>query len=198
MSEGHVISLGRLLEALKKGEVDKLREELSKAEKVLLLAYRLPRPQKLRVRAHKKLVDLNPGVLSKLEYALLKSVAEAVKSNRLPTFKDVAELASDYKAVAKYLEFLSEAGVVVFADPAKAAKLAEANRALSESKYKRRISKVLDLPIVLNIQLLEERASKVPCKYSDGRLVCGLYSEGPDREQDKVQLALLNEYLAAK
>ena len=85
------LSIVKLVEALKSGGLEKLREELKSSDKVYVKVFRLPR-FKLKVRnPNKELVELNSGVFNRLEYALLKSFIEASKSNRLPVFKEVAE-----------------------------------------------------------------------------------------------------------
>lgn len=189
------VSIGKLIEAIRKNEVDKLREELVKSGKALVSLYKLPR-FKLKVRASgKRLVELDPGIFSKLEYALFKATIEAAKNNKLPTFKDVADIVSDYKASAKYLVMLAEMGYAVFLDPVKASKLEEAIKAISESKYRRSVSKALDLVIALNIKALEEHAVRVSCDFKNGKLVCNFYSHGENREQEKLQVEVLNEYL---
>lgn len=189
------VSIGKLIEAVRKNEVNRLREELVKAGKVSIALYKLPR-FKLKARAPgKRLVELDPGMLSRLEYALFKATIEAAKNGKLPTFKDVADIASDYKATARYLITLAEMGYVVFLDPAKAAKLEEAIKATSESKYRRSVSKALDLAVALNTKALEERVVKVSCDFENGKFVCNLYSHGEDREQEKLQVEILNEYI---
>lgn len=189
------VSLIKLIEALRNNEIGKLREELSKAERIVMDIYRLPRFE-VKIRGpDKRLVTLNRGVLDRLEYALFKAILEAAKSNKLPTFKDVAEISSDYKASAKYITLLAETGYIVFPDPAKAAKLLEAVKAISESKYQRCISKVLDLPLLLNVKALEENADKILCSFKDDKLTCNLYSHGEARDQEKVQVKVFNEYI---
>lgn len=196
MSTEVTVSLGKLAEVLKKNEIQQLREELSKAKRVVFLAYRVPRFKPLKVRApDKRLVELNNGIFNRLEYALFKTMIDSARNGRLPVFKDIADIASDYKATAKYLTLLAEWGLVVFPDPEKAAKLSDAIKVMSESKYLRRIRKVLDLSFVLNIKALEENASKLNCVYRDERLVCNYYSEDHEREQEKIQVNLFNEYL---
>ncbi|MEM0003862.1 MAG: hypothetical protein QXE10_05570 [Desulfurococcaceae archaeon] len=190
-----VLSVPKLVEAIKNNAVDKLREELVKAGKVVIQVYKFPR-FKLKVRSTgKNLVELNELVFNKLEYSLLKAVIEASKNNRLPAFKDVADLASDYKVAAKYITVLAEMGYVVFPDPVKASKLIEASRALSESRYQRRISKALDLPIVLNIEALEKNAKQIPCVYKNNKIVCIYLSHGEERDQEKTIVKLFNEYI---
>lgn len=189
------VSIGKLIEAIRRNEVNKLREELVRAGKASIALYKLPR-FRLKVRTPgKKLVELDPGVLNKLGYALLKATVEAAKNNKLPTFKDIADIASDYKASAKYLVTLAEMGYVVLLDPVKAAKLEEAVKAVSESKYQRSISKALDLAVALNVKVLEERAVRVSCDFKNGKLVCNFYSHGEDREREKLQVEVLNEYI---
>jgi len=190
------VSLARLITAIRENKVESLVEELEKADKLFFLSYRLPRvPIKVR-SPRKELVELNPGVLNRLEYALLKATIEAAKNGRVPVFKDIAELASDYKTTAKYLAILSESGLVVFPDPEKASKLIEATKALSESKYQRRIIKVLDLPVVVNFKLLEERAVKLNCRFRESKIVCLYTSHDEKREQDKLQVKIFNEYIS--
>lgn len=197
MSMELTVSLGKLAETLKKNKVEQLREELSKAKQVIFLVYRIPRFKPFKVKApNKRLVELNPGTFDRLEYALFKAMIDAVKNNKLLVFKDIADIACDYKATAKYLVLLSESGLVVFLDPEKASKLADAVRAVSESRYQRRIRKVLDLPIVLNVKALEEGASKLNCIYKNDKLVCNHYSDGDERAQEKLQIKLFNEYLS--
>lgn len=198
VNEDKRISLGTLVEALKKNELVKLRELLESLGEVVFVAYRLPRFKPLKVRSFSKdYIELNPGIYNRLEYSLFKAFIESVKSGKLPTFKDIADLASDYKAVARYLIMLSDHGLVLFPDPEKASKLEDAIRAISESKYKRRISKVLDLPVVLNIQRLEQNVAFVKCAFGAGKLVCDYYSHGDERDQEKLQVSLFNEYLSA-
>jgi len=190
------ISLAKLIMTIREGRIENLIEELKKAENIWFLTYRLPRaPIKVR-NPRKDLVELNPGVHSRLEYALFKAVIEAAKNGKIPVFRDIAEIASDYKATAKYLTILSENGIVVFPDPVKASKLVEATKALSESKYQRRIVKALDLPVVVNFKLLEERASKLNCKFKDSGIVCFYTTHGEERDQDKLQVNIFNEYIS--
>ena len=190
-----VLSIAKLAEYVKNNELGKLREELSKSESITLRIYRFPR-FKLRIRnTRRELVELDNGVFNRLEYALLKSFIEAVKSNKLPVFKDIADLASDYKAAAKYITTLADMGYIIFPDPGKARFLTEASKALSESRYSRRISRALDLPIVLNTELLEKSAGVIKCSYRGGRLVCTHLSHGDNREQEKIQVECINEYL---
>lgn len=198
MSMEKRVSLGILAEALKKNELGRLKELLESAEEVVFAAYRLPRLKPLKVRSHNKsYVELDPGIYSRLEYSLLKAFVESAKNGRLPTFKDIADLASDYKATARYLIALSEHGLVLFPDPEKASKLEEAVRAVSESKYSRRISKVLDLQVIINIQRLEESAEAIKCTFKAGKLVCKNYSHDDERDQERLQIHLFNEYLSA-
>ena len=190
------VSLAKLIMAIREGRVENLVEELKKAENIWFLSYRLPRtPIKVR-NPRKELVELNPGIHSRLEYALFKATVEAAKNGRVPVFRDIAEITSDYKATAKYLTILSENGIVVFPDPVKASKLVEAIKALSESKYQRRIVKALDLPVVVNFKLLEERASKLNCKFKDSRVVCFYSTHDEERDQDKLQVIIFNEYIS--
>jgi len=192
------LSIVKLVEAMKSGRLEKLREELKSSDKVYVKVFRLPR-FKLKVRnPNKELVELNSGIINRLEYALLKSFIEASKSNRLPVFKEVAELASDYKATAKYLVTLAEMGYVIFADPVKARLLVEATKAISESRYARRIKKVLDLPFTLNIESLEKTAVTHQCRVKGEKVVCFITTHDEEREQDKVQIALINEVLSTK
>lgn len=189
------LSFAKLIEAVRRNEVDKLREELSGAEKILVVIYKLPRFE-LKIRAtNKKLVRLDRGVFNKLEYALFKSTIEAARNNRLPVFKDVADMVGDYKASAKYLVTLADKGYVVFLDPAKALKLKEAVKAISESKYQRCILKALDLPIALNINTLENNAVKISCTFKNGKLSCGFYSHNEEKECEKLQVSVFNEYI---
>lgn len=198
MSAEKGVSLATLAEALKKNELGRLRELLESSERVVFAAYRLPRFKPLKVRSYNKsYVELDPGIYSRLEYSLFKAFIESAKNGKLPTFKEIADLASDYKAVAKYLITLSEYGLVVFPDPEKASRLAEAVRATSEGRYRRRISKVLDLHVVVNIKALEERASRLNCVYRNGKIICDYYSHDEEREQEKLQVKLFNEYLSA-
>jgi hypothetical protein len=190
------VSIARLVTAIREGRVEDLLEELSKAKNFSFLSYRLPRIP-IRVRnPRKELVELNPGVHSRLEYALFKATLEAAKIGKLSVFKDIADLVSDYKATARYLAFLSESGIVVFPDPEKASKLIEAIRALSESRYERRIKRILDLPVVVNFKLLEERASRIRCELRDNKVICFYTSHGEEREQDKIQVGVFNEYIS--
>jgi hypothetical protein len=190
------ISLAKLITSLREGKIENLIEELRKAENIWFLTYRLPRiPIKVR-NPRKELVELNPGVHSRLEYALFKASIEAAKNGKIPVFKDIAEITSDYKATAKYLAILSENNIVVFPDPVKASKLIEAIKALSESKYQRRIIKALDLPVVVNFKLLEERASKLNCKFKDTKIVCFYTTHNEERDQDKLQVNIFNEYIS--
>lgn len=192
------VSLLRLMDAAKKNELENLRQELAKAEKVVFKAYRLPRPFPFKVRSvDKRLVELNSGIYNRLEYALFKAAIEAARANRLPTFKEIAELASDYKAVAKYLVMLSEQGLVVFPNPEKATKLVEATKAISESRYVRRITKVLDLPVILNVKALEEKAKELDCAFKKDTIICKYHSHDWEREQEKLQVKLFNEYLVS-
>ena len=190
------VSLARLVSAIREGRVESLVEELKKTGSFTFLSYRLPRkPVKVR-NPRKELVELNPGMHNKLEYALFKATIEAAKSGRVPVFREIAELASDYKATAKYLVTLSESGIVVFPDPEKASKLVEATKALSESKCRRRITKVLDLPVVVNFKLLEENATKLNCEFREAKIVCFFTSHNEEREQDKLQVKIFNEYIS--
>ncbi|MEM3938007.1 MAG: hypothetical protein QXO87_03270 [Desulfurococcaceae archaeon] len=189
------LSLAKLIEAIRRNEVDKLREELSRVERISMIVYKLPWFE-LKVRApDKRLVMLNQGILNRLEYALLKTTVEAAKNGRLPVFKDIANAAGDYKASAKYLVMLADMGYVVFPDPAKAAKLREAVKAVSESRYRRCILKALDLPVVLNINVLESSAVKVDCTFRSGKLSCNFYSHNEERERAKLQVNIFNEYI---
>ncbi len=190
------VSLARLISAIREGKVKSLIEELEKTDKLFFLSYRLPRvPIKVR-NPRKELVELNPGIFNRLEYALLKATIEAAKNGRLPVFKDIAELASDYKATAKYLVILSENNFVMLPDPEKASKLIEATKMLSEIRYQRRIAKVLDLPVIVNFKLLEERAVKLNCKFKENKIVCLYTSHDEEREQDKLQVKIFNEYIS--
>lgn len=190
-----IISIKRLIEIYRKNELEKLRDELSKAGGVTVIVYKIPRFE-IKIRSPGKgLVKLDNGVLNRLEYALFKGVLEASKNNKLPTFKEIADLSGDYKACAKYLTLLTEMGYIVFPDPVKASKLVEATKAISESKYQRRVRKVLDLPIILNFETLERDVNKVNCLLKNNKLYCDFFSHGEKREQEKLQIALINEYL---
>lgn len=194
MSE-YTLSIAKLIEAIKNNAVDELRDEMGRAGKIMVLVYRWPRTR-LRVKSSsKRLLDIKDEVFNRLEYSLLKATIEASKNGRLPTFKDIADIASDYKATAKFVVALAELGYILFPDPVKASRLVEASNALTESKYQRRISKVLDLPIVLNIEALEKSAEQIACILVDNKLSCNHSSSHEERAREKIIVKLLNEYI---
>jgi hypothetical protein len=191
-----LVSVLELLTALREGRVDELKSRLSSSDYVYFRAYALPRPH-IRVRAaSKRLVELDSGKMARLEYSLFYASLEAAKQGGNPTFKRIAELVGDYKAAAGYIALMWRLGLVTLPDREKAITLYMAYNSLSQKGYERRIARVLDLPVLLNVEALAKlEHDDLLCVYLDGRLGCKYIVSKTTRDQAKAQLRAFNDAL---
>ncbi|ABM80698.1 hypothetical protein [Hyperthermus butylicus] len=163
----------------------------------LVRVYALPRPR-LKIRASKRLIEVDEGRMARLEYALFRAVSEAKAKNAKPTFKEYAELVGDYKAAAAYLATLWRMGYVVFDDNEKALKIYEAAVSLSQKGYERRIAKALDATFDLNLEVLQKLPhDDILCVYREGEYMCRYIVANCERSQAKAQVRALMDTVKA-
>jgi hypothetical protein len=150
--------------------------------------YSLPRP-KLKIRASKRLIEVDEGKMARLEYALFKVTAEAKANGGKPTFKEFAETVGDYKAAAAYLATLWRMGLVSIDDQEKALKIYEAAVSLSQKGYERRIAKALDATFDLNVDAIAKLTyDDILCVYKDDEYMCKYIVSNCARSQAKAQV----------
>ena len=169
------------------GGLDEAKKNIESGTFVIRV-YSLPRPR-LKIRASKKLIEVDDGKMARLEYALIKVLMEAKSRGEKPTFKEFAETVGDYKAAAAYIATLWRMGLVNFEDHDKALKIYEAAVSLSQKGYERRIAKALDARFELNT----EDVAKLPhddivCVYKDGEYMCKYIVANCARSQAKAQV----------
>ncbi len=190
------MSILELLEAMRAGKVSELKDALSKSDYVYFIAYAFPRPR-VRIRAaSKKIVDIDDGKLARLEYSLLYATLEAASKGGNPVFRRVAELAGDYKAAAGYIALLWRTGIVSIPDHEKAIKLYMAYNSLSQKGYERRIARVLDMELQLNVEEVKKLDhDRLTCVYLGDRIGCKYTVSKTARSQAKAQVRAFNDAL---
>jgi hypothetical protein len=179
-----------LIDVVRLAETGSLEEARKAIESgtFIVRVYSLPRP-KLKIRASKRLIEIDEGKMARLEYALVRVTAEAKANGGKPTFKTFAEVVGDYKAAAAYLATLWRMGLISFNDQEKALKIYEAAVSLSQKGYERRIAKALDATFDINLDAATKLAhDDIVCVYKNGEYMCKYIVSNCARSQAKAQV----------
>jgi len=137
----------------------------------LVRVYSFPTPR-IRVRARRRVIEVEEGAIARLVYALVLASGKAAAEGRKPRFREFADAAGDWTAAATYLFELVRAGLAT-PPGGDGGSLAVAASSMRQKAYEKSVARIADGEFeVLVDRVRGLEGDGLVCVNVDGRVAC--------------------------